>query len=84
MTNSSISLATSPMLPRTIAPAPWSAVIAPLSVKAIGLRNASNRLRSFDVPSGIVRRTFSVSIECPNRYTTWANSATMAGSMVGL
>ncbi len=79
MTNSSISLPTWRDEPRMMAPTAWSAVRPP-SLKATGLRNASNRSMLFSVTSSAaVRATSSLSMEWPKRYTVWANSAEMAG-----
>ncbi|MNE48240.1 hypothetical protein D3C80_1426900 [compost metagenome] len=87
VTNSSISLPSWRVTPRMIAPAASSAV-APLPANASGLRKAAIRPSCWSGLSGSAdtglndgskRSTVSVSIEWPKRYTTWANSARMAG-----
>ncbi|MNP64700.1 hypothetical protein D3C76_1602170 [compost metagenome] len=89
MTNSSISLPAWRVTPRTIALVASSGV-TPLAAYASGLRNAAIKPSCCSglVPLGSettlkstsYRSTVSVSIECPNRYTVWANSATIEAS----
>ncbi|MCY1290903.1 hypothetical protein D9M68_710610 [compost metagenome] len=81
VTNSSISLPCWRVVPRTMAPAAASAS-APLSANASGLRKAAIKPISLLTKFGSRRSMVSVSIEWPKRYTTWANSATIDGSMV--
>ncbi|MNZ44331.1 hypothetical protein D3C78_619610 [compost metagenome] len=81
VTNSSISLPSWRVVPRTMAPAASSA-LSPPSAKASGLRKASIRPISLDTKLGSRRSTVSVSIEWPKRYTVCANSARIAGLMV--
>ena len=78
VTNSSISLPVCRVMPRMIEPAMTSASALPNST---GLRKASIRPMSLDCMSKLNRSTVSLSMEWPKRYTTWANSATMAASI---
>ncbi|MCY1284044.1 hypothetical protein D9M70_329370 [compost metagenome] len=82
VTNSSISLPSWRVVPRTMAPAACSGVSVPFWSNSSGLRNASIRPISLETKFGLRRSMVSSSIEWPRRYTAWANSATMAGSMV--
>ncbi|MDT4885136.1 hypothetical protein FQZ97_1213450 [compost metagenome] len=80
VTNSSISLPVCRVMPRTILPAASSADRTPLSLNASGFRKASIRsMLPASLKSVSSRSTVSVSMEWPKRYTTWANSATIAG-----
>ncbi|MNF74404.1 hypothetical protein D3C84_564340 [compost metagenome] len=85
VTNSSISLPVCRVMPRTMAPAAWSALTVTVPVpllswlNASGLRKASISPMELSLKFGSKRSTVSVSIEWPKRYTTWANSATIAG-----
>ena len=85
VTNSSISLPTCLVMPRTMLPAACSGVCVPV-MKAGGLRNACRsgifeRGGFVPVPT---RSTVSVSIECPKRYTALANSPRIEGLMLVL
>ncbi|MNI02684.1 hypothetical protein D3C73_555700 [compost metagenome] len=89
VTNSSISLPTWRVMPRMIAPAATSASWSMLA-KASGFKNAWIRPIGAGSPSSLTKTCWncgsstsicSVSIECPKRYTTCANSATIEGSI---
>ena len=70
VTNSSISLPTWRVMPRTIEPAAASGLSVPAgppSLKASGLRKPSISPMSLSEPSAFLRATVSVSIEWPKR-----------------
>jgi hypothetical protein len=81
--NSSISLPTWRDMPRMMLPMASASVSVPFMVNSTGFRKAWIRPMSLDASVGSRRATVSVSIEWPKRYTTLANSSTMAGLMVG-
>ncbi|MCY1496690.1 hypothetical protein D9M68_306310 [compost metagenome] len=81
VTNSSISLPCWRVVPRMMAPAACSGV-RPLLANSSGLRKAATRPISLLAKLESRRSISSVSMEWPKRYTVWANSATMDGSMV--
>jgi hypothetical protein len=62
------------------------ASVPPVAENASGFRKASIRpicgSASTGFRFGSKRSTVSFSIEWPKRYTTWANSSTIAGSIV--
>ncbi|MNR22250.1 hypothetical protein D3C85_1391930 [compost metagenome] len=76
--NSSISLPTCRVMPRMMAPAAASASSA--LPNSTGLRKAWIKPMSPLCMLMSRRSTVSFSMEWPKRYTTWANSATIAGS----
>ncbi|MDT4852246.1 hypothetical protein FQZ97_864700 [compost metagenome] len=61
-----------------MAPAAWSGV-RPLLANSRGLRKAAIKPISLLLKFSSRRSMVSVSMEWPKRYTTWANSATIAG-----
>ena len=85
VTNSSISLPVWRVSPRMTAPvaAAVSTCTPPSVSNARGLRKAAINPCGSSVILKSSRSTDSFSIECPKRYTTCANSATMEGSISG-
>ena len=85
VTNSSISLPVWRDKPRMMAPVAASTLTCtpPNTSNASGFRKAAIKPCGSAFMSKPIRSTDSFNMEWPKRYTTWANSATMEGSMSG-